>query len=103
MNAWLFSKGPPHHDKNSVCFLGGLLCVTLRPDLKGVSMSGSMEAPAHLSQAVSPENLDRLTEFFRLDVSRKLDPSKRGELGQFFTPLATARVMASMVTTIKTR
>ena len=44
-----------------------------------------------------------LTEFFRLDVSRKLDPSKRGELGQFFTPLATARVMASMVTTIKTR
>lgn len=36
------------------------------------------------------------TDFFRLDVSRRLDPERRAEMGQFFTPAPTARLMASM-------
>ena len=35
-------------------------------------------------------------DFFRLDANRKLDPERRSALGQFMTPLATARLMASM-------
>jgi adenine-specific DNA-methyltransferase len=35
-------------------------------------------------------------DFFRLDASRKLDPVRRSDLGQFMTPPATARLMASM-------
>jgi hypothetical protein len=35
-------------------------------------------------------------EFFRLDANRKLDPERRSELGQFMTPSATSRLMASM-------
>ncbi len=35
-------------------------------------------------------------DFFRLDANRKLDPERRSGLGQFMTPPATARLMASM-------
>lgn len=35
-------------------------------------------------------------DFFRLDANRKLDPDRRSEFGQFMTPPATARLMASM-------
>jgi adenine-specific DNA-methyltransferase len=35
-------------------------------------------------------------DFFRLDANRKLDPERRSDLGQFMTPAATARLMASM-------
>ena len=35
-------------------------------------------------------------DFFRLDASRKLDPERRSEWGQYMTPPATARLMASM-------
>jgi adenine-specific DNA-methyltransferase len=35
-------------------------------------------------------------EFFRLDANRKLDPERRSGLGQFMTPPATAKLMASM-------
>jgi adenine-specific DNA-methyltransferase len=35
-------------------------------------------------------------DFFRLDANRKLDASRRSLLGQFMTPPATARFMASM-------
>jgi adenine-specific DNA-methyltransferase len=35
-------------------------------------------------------------DFFRLDANRKLDPERRAEFGQFMTPPATARLMASM-------
>jgi type I restriction-modification system DNA methylase subunit len=38
----------------------------------------------------------QLADFYRIDASRKLDAGRRSELGQFFTPLATARLMASM-------
>ncbi|MGD1101664.1 MAG: BsuBI/PstI family type II restriction endonuclease [Terriglobia bacterium] len=35
-------------------------------------------------------------DFFRLDANRKIDPERRSDLGQFMTPPATARLMASM-------
>lgn len=35
-------------------------------------------------------------DFFRLDANRKLDAEQRAALGQFMTPPATARLMASM-------
>lgn len=35
-------------------------------------------------------------DFFRIDAGRKLDPERRSALGQFMTPPATARLMASM-------
>lgn len=39
--------------------------------------------------------VDRV-DFFRLDANRRLDPERRSELGQYMTPPATARLMASM-------
>lgn len=39
--------------------------------------------------------LDRVN-FFRLDASRRLDPSSRAGLGQFLTPPPVARLMATM-------
>ena len=35
-------------------------------------------------------------DFFRLDASRKLEHGRRADLGQYMTPPATARLMASM-------
>ncbi|MBZ5545954.1 MAG: N-6 DNA methylase [Acidobacteriia bacterium] len=35
-------------------------------------------------------------DFFRLDANRKINPERRSALGQFMTPPATARLMASM-------
>ena len=35
-------------------------------------------------------------DFYRLDASRKIDAERRSDLGQFMTPPATARLMASM-------
>ncbi len=35
-------------------------------------------------------------DLYRLEVSRKLDPGKRGEMGQYLTPLPVARFMASL-------
>lgn len=43
----------------------------------------------------SGDLLERV-DFFRLDAGRKLDPTRRAEMGQFFTPPPTARLMASM-------
>lgn len=37
-------------------------------------------------------------EFFRHDASRKLDRGRRAEMGQFLTPSAVSRLMASMFT-----
>ena len=39
--------------------------------------------------------LDQI-DFLRLDANRKLNPTRRSELGQFMTPRATAHLMASM-------
>src|SRR3989442_14449200 len=35
-------------------------------------------------------------DFLRLDATRRLDPERRSEMGQFLTPAPTARLMASM-------
>ncbi|CAG0991939.1 Type-2 restriction enzyme AplI [Myxococcaceae bacterium] len=35
-------------------------------------------------------------DFFRVDASRRLDPGRRSEMGQFLTPAPVARFMASM-------
>jgi adenine-specific DNA-methyltransferase len=35
-------------------------------------------------------------DFFRLDANRKIDSERRSDLGQFMTPPATAKLMASM-------
>ncbi len=35
-------------------------------------------------------------DFLRLDATRKLDPERRSDLGQFMTPAPTAKLMASM-------
>src|SRR5882672_12650086 len=43
-----------------------------------------------------PQVLIDSVDFFRVDANRKLDPERRSELGQFMTPPATARLMASM-------
>ncbi|HZQ17851.1 MAG TPA: hypothetical protein VFA90_03945 [Terriglobales bacterium] len=37
-------------------------------------------------------------DFFRADATRKLDPEKRSDFGQFMTPAPTARLMASLFT-----
>lgn len=45
----------------------------------------------------SPEaDLLRWTDLVRAGVSARLDPRRKAELAQFFTPLPTARVMASL-------
>ncbi len=52
------------------------------------------QAPASLSSSRS--GFVERADFFRLDATRKLDPSRRTTLGQFLTPAAVARLMASM-------
>jgi adenine-specific DNA-methyltransferase len=36
------------------------------------------------------------TDLYRVDAMRRLDPDQRAQLGQYFTPLAVARFMASL-------
>ena len=52
------------------------------------------QAPAILSSHTN-ELVER-ADFFRVDATRKLDPSRRTTLGQFLTPGSVARLMASM-------
>jgi adenine-specific DNA-methyltransferase len=47
--------------------------------------------------ATASDALTAYAEFFRLDASRRLDPARRVELGQFLTPAPVAGLMASMV------
>lgn len=44
----------------------------------------------------SPVSLSGQTDFYRMDVSRKLDPKTRGAKGQFMTPAPIASFMASL-------
>ncbi|MHB8418425.1 MAG: BsuBI/PstI family type II restriction endonuclease [Myxococcales bacterium] len=53
------------------------------------SLARTLEAP--------PATLVDRTEVARLEATRRLDPSLRGELGQFLTPPPVARFMASLV------
>src|SRR5207245_8713497 len=48
------------------------------------------------ARACSSAALVESVDFFRLDANRNLDPERRSDLGQFMTPPATARLMASM-------
>ena len=43
-----------------------------------------------------PEGLAERVEFLRLDASRRLDPARRSEMGQFLTPAPAAELVASM-------
>lgn len=52
------------------------------------------QAPAILSSHTN--GLVERADFFRVDATRKLDPSRRTTLGQFLTPAPVARLMASM-------
>jgi hypothetical protein len=50
-------------------------------------------------KAASPWEADGLAErveFLRLDASRRLDPARRSEMGQFLTPAPVAELIASM-------
>lgn len=52
-----------------------------------------------MSQPAARDNQGSLVaqaDFFRVDASRKLDPSRRSEMGQFLTPPPVARLIASM-------
>ena len=46
--------------------------------------------------AIAGDALTTTVDFFRLDASRRLDPARRVELGQFLTPSPVASLMASM-------
>jgi adenine-specific DNA-methyltransferase len=51
-----------------------------------------------LDRAYAPVSLVDRVDVLRVDASRKLDPERRVELGQFLTPPGIARFMASMFT-----
>jgi len=42
----------------------------------------------------SPSSILELAEGHRIDISRRLAPKKRSEMGQFMTPAPIARFMA---------
>jgi adenine-specific DNA-methyltransferase len=46
--------------------------------------------------ATTSDALTAYADFFRLDASRRLDPARRAELGQFLTPAPVSSLMASM-------
>jgi adenine-specific DNA-methyltransferase len=46
---------------------------------------------------VSPDNVEEQVDLLRLEASRRYEREAREGLGQFFTPLPTARLMASLV------
>jgi adenine-specific DNA-methyltransferase len=56
----------------------------------------STPAGASSLTATTSEALTAYADFFRLDASRRLDPARRVELGQFLTPAPVAALMASM-------
>lgn len=51
---------------------------------------------AHATLSSHTKGLVDRADFFRVDATRKLDPSRRTTLGQFLTPAPVARLMASM-------
>jgi adenine-specific DNA-methyltransferase len=68
-----------------------------RPQVQNQSLAAGADAGGFAAPARSAD-LDRFLEhvdFCRLDASRRLDPDKRKRLGQFLTPMAVARLMAS--------
>ena len=49
----------------------------------------------------TPADVAQIADFYRIDDARKLDADRRSELRQFFTPLQTAKLMASMASIAK--
>lgn len=52
--------------------------------------------PPDLSKIQAQDPFSDLAEIFRLDATSKLNPQHRSKLGQFFTPIAIAQLMAAM-------
>lgn len=61
-------------------------------------MSTSTKGPPTLAHApaLHPEALVERVDLLRLDATRRLDPARQAEMGQFMTPAPIARFMASM-------
>jgi len=55
-----------------------------------------VEAKAVFDVKPDSDTLLDHVDFLRIDASRRLDPDHRAEMGQFFTPPAVAKLMASM-------
>lgn len=51
---------------------------------------------ASLASSATIDDLIEFADFVRTDAVRRLNGSRRGELGQFFTPASVARLLASM-------
>lgn len=65
--------------------------------LMGPSLS-KVESKAPFEVKADSDTLLDHVDFLRIDASRRLDPDHRAKMGQFFTPPAVARLMASMFT-----
>lgn len=74
--------------------------------MAGTKMQNRAEKALHLSHpGVRPGAPDPVAtaEEARLSLRATLDPTRRSMYGQFFTPPATARLMASMSTLVRNR
>ncbi len=63
------------------------MCVPVRGDIAALHTTRNSMKTAGLLESV---------DFFRVDANRRLDPERRSDLGQFMTPPATAKLMASL-------
>jgi adenine-specific DNA-methyltransferase len=58
----------------------------------------SRSAFADVQPAPAAQDLLQVVDLLRLDATRKLDPERQAEMGQFMTPLPIAKLMASFFT-----
>ncbi len=56
-----------------------------------------MVAPFLFEPSFQADHMLDVVDFFRLDACRKIQAQRRSQLGQFLTPPAVARQMASML------
>jgi adenine-specific DNA-methyltransferase len=63
---------------------------------QGLDYNGGEGKKVNLGTEGKSPALVESVDFFRLDAGRKIDSARRSALGQFMTPPATARLMASM-------
>jgi len=61
---------------------------------------GPMEPVSHDALAPDVADLTTRVDLLRLEAGRSLDPGRRAEMGQFFTPAPVAGLMASMFSTV---
>ncbi|WP_273278798.1 BsuBI/PstI family type II restriction endonuclease [Methanothrix soehngenii] len=57
-----------------------------------------IESKAMLDVKACTDTLLDRADFLRIDATRKLNPTQKAEMGQFFTPSPVAKLMASMFT-----